>query len=135
MWGSYHIQSVEMGVKYWNCGQIQLQFQYSTTISIFDENFTNPFLVFGTVKLVCDIETSKISKFEFFKSFVMISFCLIKSRANRSGITEPFLNPNLIFFSNAPQIVCCRIIKKNQNKNFENSNSNILEVPMSRTSY
>ena len=62
-------------------------------------------------------------------------FCLIKSRVNRSGITQPFLNPNLIFFSNAPQIVCCRIIKKNQNKDLENSNSNILEVPMSWTDY
>ena len=59
-------------------------------------------------------------------------FCLIKSRANRSGITQPFLNPNLIFFSKAPQIVCPRIIKKNQNKDLENST---LEVPMSRTCY
>ena len=56
-------------------------------------------------------------------------FCLIKSRA------KPFLNPNLIFFSDAPQIVCRRIIKKNQNKDLENSHSNILKVPMSRTSY
>ena len=47
-------------------------------------------------------------------------FCLIKSRANCSGITQPFLNPNLIFFSNVPQIVCRRIIKKNQNKDLEN---------------
>ena len=62
-------------------------------------------------------------------------FCLIKSRMNRSGITQPFLNPDLIFFSNLPQIVCCRIIKKNQNKDLENSNLNILEFPMSRTSY
>ena len=61
-------------------------------------------------------------------------FCLIRSRANRARITQPFLNPNLIFFSNAPQIVCRRIIKKNQNKDLENLNSNILEVPMSRTS-
>ena len=50
--------------------------------------------------------------------------CLIKSRANRSRIMQPFLNPNLIFFSNAPQIVRKRIIKKNQNKDLENSNSN-----------
>ena len=62
-------------------------------------------------------------------------FCFIKSRANHSGITQPFLNPNQIFFSNAPQNVCRRIIKKNQNKDFENLNSNILEVPMSWTSY
>ena len=65
----------------------------------------------------------------------ILFFCLIKSRANRSGITQPFLNPNLIFFFNGPQIVCCRIIRKNQNKNLENSNLNILEVPMFRTSY
>ena len=37
---------------------------------------------------------------------------------------QPFLTPNLIFFSNAPQIVCRRIIKNNQNKDVENSNSN-----------
>ena len=61
-------------------------------------------------------------------------FCLIKSRANHSGATQPFLNHNMIFFPNAPQIICHRIIKKNQNKDLENSNSNILEVPMSRTS-
>jgi len=53
-------------------------------------------------------------------------FCLIKSSANRSRIMQPFLNPNIIFFSNTPQIVCHRIIKKNQNKDLENSN--ILEV-------
>ena len=47
-------------------------------------------------------------------------FYLIKSRANQSGITKP-------------QIFCLRIIKKNQNKDLENSNLNILEVPMSRT--
>ena len=39
-------------------------------------------------------------------------FCLIKSRRNRSVFTQLFLNANLIFFSNAPQIVCRRIIKK-----------------------
>ena len=47
-------------------------------------------------------------------------FCLINSRTNHSGITQPFLNPNISF-------VCSRIIKKNQNKDLENSNSNILE--------
>ena len=73
-------------------------------------------------------------EFKISKSFVMI-FCLIKSRANHSGITQPFLNPNMIFFSNAPQIFWHRIIKMNQNKDFESSNLNILEVPMSWTSY
>ena len=29
-------------------------------------------------------------------------FCLIENRANRSGITQWFPNPNLIFFSNSP---------------------------------
>ena len=61
--------------------------------------------------------------------------CFIKSRADHSGITHPFINPDQIFFSNAPQNVCRRIIKKNQNKDFENLNSNILEVPMSWTSH
>ena len=62
--------------------------------------------------------------------FFMICFCLIKSRVNCSVIKQPFLNRNLIFFSNTSQIVCCRIIKKNQTKDLETSNSNILEVPM-----
>ena len=66
-------------------------------------------------------------------NLLLCFFCLIKSRANCSGITQPFLNPNLIFFSNVPQIVCCRIIKKHQNKDLENLN--ILKVLVSRTSY
>ena len=81
--------------------------------------------------LVRDIGTSKIFKFKF--SNLLLWFFCLKSRVNCSRITQPFLNPNLIFFSNAPQIVCCRIIKKNQNKDLENLN--ILEVPMSWTSY
>ena len=32
-------------------------------------------------------------------------FCLIKSRVNCSEITQPFLNPNLIFFSDAKLFV------------------------------
>ena len=43
------------------------------------------------------------------------------------------MNPNIIFFSNMPQNVCCSIINKNQKKDLENLR--ILEVPMSRTSY
>ena len=43
-------------------------------------------------------------------------FARSKVGANCSGITQPFPNPNLIFFSNVPQILCCRIIKKNQKK-------------------
>ena len=34
-----------------------------------------------------------------------------------------------------PQIVCSKIIKKNQNKDLVNSNLDILESPMSWTSY
>ena len=55
---------------------------------------------FKAGKLVHDIGTSKIFEFESSKSFVMIFFCLIKSRANQSGITKPFLNPNLMKASN-----------------------------------
>ena len=43
-------------------------------------------------------------------------FCLIKSRANCSGLTQLFWNPTLIFFSNVLQIVCRRIIQKNKTK-------------------
>ena len=90
---------------------------------------------FGRVKfrifqLVHDIGTSKICEFESSKSFVMIFFYLIKSRANQSGITKPFLNPNLMKTS---FFFVSESLKKNQNKDLENSN--ILEVPMSRTSY
>ena len=48
---------------------------------------------FKAGKLVHDIGTSKIFEFESSKSFVMIFFA---SRANQSGITKPFLNPNLM---------------------------------------
>ena len=91
-----------------------------------------PTYIQGFINLFTTSEPPKYSNSNS-PNLLLWSFCLIKSRANCSGIKKPFLNPNLIFFSKAPQIVCRRIIKKNQNKDLENSN--ILEVPMSRTSY
>ena len=79
--------------------------------------------------------TSEPPKYSNSPNLFLWCFCLIKSRANCSQFKQHFLNRNLIFFSNASQIFCCRIIKKNQNKDLENLNSNILEVPMLRTSY
>ena len=35
---------------------------------------------------------------------------------NPSGFTQTFLNPNQIFFSNAPQIVWRRIIEKSKQR-------------------
>ena len=96
--------------------------------------WTTPFSKISIFNLFATSKPPKYSNSNY-PNLLLWFFCLIKSRANWSGIIQPFLNPNLIFFSNVPQIVCHRIIKKNQNKDLENSNLNILEVPMSRTSY
>ena len=61
-------------------------------------------------------QTSEPPKYSNSPNLLLCFFCLIKSRANSSGFTQPFLNPNLIFFSNTPQIVCCRINKKIKTK-------------------
>ena len=84
-----------------------------------------------TYNLFTTSESPKYSNSNSQINLLLWFFCLIKSRANRSGITQPFLNLNLIFAWNC----VLQIHKKNQNKDLENSNSNILEVPMSRTSY
>ena len=77
-------------------------------------------ITFKSTNLFTTLEPPKYSNSP---NLLLWFFCLIKSRANCSGITKPFLNPNLICASN------CLL----QN-HLENWNSNILEVPMSPTS-
>ena len=56
--------------------------------------------IFVTFNLFTTSEPPKYSNSNSPNLFLWF-FCLIKSRANRSGITKPFLNHNLIFFSNS----------------------------------
>ena len=56
--------------------------------------------------------TSEPPKYSNSPNLLLWFFCLIKSRTNCSGFSQSFLNPNLVFFSNAPQIVCHRINKE-----------------------
>ena len=68
-------------------------------LSIFDMWQSNYKMFWSPINLFTTSESPKYSNSNS-PNLLLWFFCLIKSRANCSGITQPFLNLNLIFASN-----------------------------------